>query len=109
MDDESPVPASPQSETLRLQAEANRNRIDFLRTELEMSFTLAGVAEVEQERGESHATQALRDAETGYATLLRFMSDPKHSKHIIEQDRIELATGMERLRAKLDSLAARSK
>jgi len=109
MDDEFPVPASPQSESVRLQAEANRNRIDFLRTELEMSFTLAGIAEIEQERGEPHAVQSLRDAETGYATLVRFLSDPKHSKHMTEQERLELAAGIERLRAKLDSLAARSK
>jgi hypothetical protein len=109
MDDELPVPASPPSESVRLQAEANRARIDFLRTELETSNTLADVAEVEQGQGESHAAQALRDAETGYATLLRFMSDPKHSKHIPEQDRIELTAGMDRLRARLDSLAASRK
>lgn len=109
MDDELPVPTSPQSESVRLQAEANRRRIEFLRTELEMSFTLASVAEVEQERGELHAAQALRDAETGYATMVRFMSDPKHFHHMTEQERMELAAGLERLRAKLDSLAARSK
>jgi hypothetical protein len=89
---------------VRLQAEANRNRIAFLRTELETSFTLASVAEAEQERGEPHAVQALADAETGYATLVRFLSDPNYSKHITEQESMELSAGIERLRAMLDRL-----
>lgn len=109
MDEELPVPSSPQSESLRLLAEANRNRIEFLRTELETSFTLAGVAEVEQHRGDPHAVQSLANAEIGYATLVRFLSDSKHSKHITEQEHMELAAGIERLRAKLDWLAARRK
>jgi hypothetical protein len=110
MGDEPPVPTGPASESVRLQAEANRNRIEFLRVELETSFTLASVAEAEQERGEQqHAEQSLADAETGYATMVRFLSDPKHSKHITEEESRELGAGMERLRATLDRLAARQK
>jgi hypothetical protein len=105
VDDERPDPTSPSAEALRLVEEANRKRIDFLRIELETCFTLARVAEDEQARGELHAQQSLADAETGYATLVRFMSDPKHSKNIPEQETMELWAGIERLRAKLDSVA----
>jgi hypothetical protein len=66
----------------------------FLRTELETSFTLASVAEAQQERGEPHAVQTLADAKTGYATLARFLSAPKHSKHITEQESMELSAGL---------------
>jgi hypothetical protein len=97
----------PHLKLVRLQAEANRNRIEFLRAELETSFTLAGVAEAEQAGGEQHAVQTLADAETGYATLVRFLSDPKHSKHITEQESMELSAGVERLRATLNRSAGR--
>jgi hypothetical protein len=83
--------------------------MEFLRTELETCFTLASVAEAEQKRGEPHAEQSLADAETGYATMVRFISDPKHSKHITEQQGMELSAGMEQLRATLDRLAGRRK
>ena len=109
MDDEFPDPASPSTESLRLQAEANQKRIDFLRTELETCFTLASVAEAKQARGDPQAQQSLASAETGYATLVRFLSDPKHSKHIPEQVTMDLTAGVERLRARLDSLAERRK
>ena len=109
MDDKLPDPTSPASESVRLGEEANRKRIDFLRTELETSFTLASVAEAEQKRGAPQAEQSLAHAETGYATLLRFMSDPKHARHIPEQETMELKAGIERLRAKLDSLGGHRK
>jgi len=109
VDDELPDPASPSTESLRLQAGANQKRIDFLRTELETSFTLASVAEAKQARGEPQAEQSLANAEIGYATLVRFLSDPKHAKHIPEQETMELKAGVERLRARLDSLAGRRK
>jgi hypothetical protein len=110
VDDEFPVPTSPASEALRVQAEASRNRIDFLQTELKLSFTLASVAEGQQERGEQQeALKSLADAETGYATMVRFLSDPKYCKHITEQESMELSAGMERLRATLDRLAGRQK
>jgi hypothetical protein len=86
--------------------ESRLNRIDFLRTELQTAFTFASVAETEQSMNNpEHATRSLADAEKGYATLIRFLSDPKHAKHITEEERVELSSGIERLRAQLDKLA----
>jgi hypothetical protein len=104
-----PVNSSgPESETERLQAESNRNRIDFLRAELETCSTLAKIAEFEQESGDpDHAARSLEHAETGYATMVRFTSDPKHAKHITEAQSKELRAGMDRIRETLDRLARR--
>jgi hypothetical protein len=109
VDDELPVPTSPAFEAVRLQLEASRNLIGFLWTEVNTCFTLASVAEAEQERGEQHAVQSLASAEIAYATMARFLCDPKHSKHIAEQDSEKLRAEMERLRATLDRLAGRQK
>jgi len=90
----------------QLQAESNQNRIEFLRNELHLCSTFITIAETEQRSGNSeHAAQSRADAETGYATLLRFTSDPKHAKHITEEQRAELNAGIARLRAQLDALA----
>jgi hypothetical protein len=106
--DESASPDRSQSESERLQAESNRNRLDFLRAELETCSTLAKLAEFEQESGDpEHAARSLEHAETGYATLVRFMSDPKHAKHISDEQRRELRAEMERIRAVQDRLARR--
>jgi hypothetical protein len=100
-------PTDPELKSKQLSMETDRNRIEFLRTELQASFTFAKVAETEHSTGEhEHAARSLADAEKAYSTLLRFMSDPKHARHISEEERLELTTGMERLRATLDRLAS---
>ena len=66
------------------------------------------MAETQQGLGDpGHAARSLAEAERGYATMLRFMNDPKHAKHISEQERAELSAGMERLRTRLDKLAGK--
>ena len=52
------------SDTHDLQAESNQNRINFLRNELSLCFTLASVAETERNSGNNeHAKASLADAE----------------------------------------------
>jgi hypothetical protein len=102
-----PVQTSPIAESVRLQAEVNRNRIEFLWTELGTCFALASVAEAKQKRGRQHAVQSLANAEIGYATMVRLMSDPKHSKHITERQSEELKAEMKQLRERLDRLGGR--
>jgi len=95
------------SDTHDLRAESNQNRINFLRNELSLCFTLASVAETERNSGNNeHAKASLADAEKGYATVQRFLSDPKHAKHINDQEHRELTKGMAEVRRKLDGLTS---
>jgi len=96
-------PGPPQAE--HLIEESRRNRITFLRTELQIAFTLLGLAETEWNLGDpGHAARSLEHAERAYATLVHFMSDRKHLQHMTEDERAELSAGIARLRAQLDKL-----
>jgi hypothetical protein len=98
-------PTDNQIESEQLTAALNQNRIDFLRKELQTCFTLAGLAKTEQDLKDlEHAAMSLAHAEEAYATLVRFLSDSKHAKHITERDRVELTAGMKRVRDQLDKL-----
>jgi len=71
------------SDTPDLQSQSDQNRIEFLRTELSACFTFASVAETEFNIGNNeHAQRSIADAEKAYATMQRFLSDPKHAEHI---------------------------
>jgi len=95
------------SDTHDLRAESNQNRINFLRNELSLCFTLVSVAETERNSGNNeHAKASLADAEKGYATVKRVLSDPKHAKHINDQERRELTEGMAEVRRKLDDVTS---
>ena len=53
-----------------LQEQSPRDRIEFLKTDLALSFTLAGFAEAEHQTGNrTAASQALGEAEKGYSTV----------------------------------------
>ena len=94
------------SDTPELQSQSDQNRIEFLRTELSACFTFASVAETEFNIGNNeHAQRSIADAEKAYATMQRFLSDPKHAEHISGEERQELTQGMAELRKKLDDLA----
>jgi hypothetical protein len=92
-------------ELSRLQAESDRQRILLLRTDLEACFTFLAVAETEHQTGHYEtAERSLADAEKGYATVLRFLSDPKHARHLSPEVCQELRAELERLRTTLDQL-----
>jgi len=85
----------------------SRRLISVRRNELSLCFALAGVAETERNSGNNeHAKASLADAENGYATVQRFLSDPKHAKHINDQEHRELTKGMAEVRRKLDGLTS---
>ena len=89
-----------------LEAENNQNRIDFLRIELTACYTFANVAETEHKAGDRETAERSRAAaEKGFATLQRSLTDPKHAKHISQQERDEFTAEFERLRKTLDSLS----
>lgn len=95
-------------EFTRLKAQADRDRVDLLRAGLRTSFTFASVAEAELQTGNREAAElSLADAEKGYATVSRFLSDQKHAEHISKEIQRELAAELERLRQTLDELRQR--
>jgi hypothetical protein len=86
-----------------LEAQTNQNRIEFLRKEAAMCLTLIGMAETEQALNEDEAAaRSLEHAKEGYATMLRFLSDPKHTKHIAAPERQELDKALEGIKGKLE-------
>lgn len=87
----------------RLQAETERIRLDFLRTELELSSTFLAIAKSDRKRG-LHGN-SLQMAEAGYSTVKRFLSDAKHTKHFTDQEWRELTASMNRLRRRIDRFA----
>jgi hypothetical protein len=85
-------------EARRLQADTQRNLMDFLRAELSLCQTLAGRAEGQLQSGEpDHAGHTLKIAEKGYSTVERFLSDPKYNKHISGGDQQRFAYDLEQL------------
>src|SRR5215831_1139879 len=89
-----------------LRSQSDNVRMEFLRTELAASFTFISLAETERSIGnDEHAKRAAADAEKAYAALQRFLTDPKHSKHVNDEERQELTERMVELREKLDSFA----
>ena len=93
------------SDLADLEARLNEDRIAFLRTEVAASLTFAEMAETEYGIGERVAgDRSLVHGEEGYATLRRFLTDPKHTAHLTADQLQELNTDVERLRRKLDDL-----
>jgi hypothetical protein len=89
-----------------LRSQFDKDRMAFLRTELDACFTFVSLAETERRIGnDEHASRAAADAEKAYVTLQRFLTDPKHTPHINDEERQELTERMEQLRKRLDSFA----
>ncbi len=86
-------------------AKSAQVRLEFLRTELAFVFTLARLADTEVKIGDLEGAEScIAQAEKGYSTLRRFLSDPKHASHITDEEHMEFTTGMERVRSTLDDL-----
>src|SRR5580704_6703456 len=89
----------------RKRAGRNQSRVDFLRTDLSLCFTFADVAATRLKMGnQESARQAIADAEAGYQTLSRFLLDPKHVRHLTDDEIRELTAELRRLRERLDGL-----
>jgi hypothetical protein len=88
-----------------LEAQIDHNRIQFLQNDLQLCFTLVSLAETKHDVGYQEAAErAVVHAEEGYASIQRFLSDPKHADHIGDETRRGLAAGLVRLRARLDGV-----
>lgn len=89
-------------ESLRIQDETERARLEFIRTDLDLCLTFATVAETAYSMGHrEHAEQIVARAEHGYATLVRFFSKATGLTPGIQQ---ELQSKFKELRDRLDAL-----
>ena len=88
-----------------LQAESAQNRLDFIKTELALCFTFSTIAARKYETGnQESAARSMANAERAYETVIQFLSDPKHSKHLTGEERQNITAELERLRERLDRL-----
>ena len=61
-----------------LQDDVEQVRLDFIRTDLQVCFTLTSVAETHCDSGNrEHAARTIAAIEKGYSTLVRFLAQAK--------------------------------
>ena len=97
------VPSDPSG---KLQADSDINRLNFLKTELALCLTFSTIAARNYETGnQESAERSMANSEKAYETVVRFLADPKHSKHLTAEELQDLTADLERLREKLDGLA----
>ena len=88
-----------------LQAESDQHRLDFIKTELGLCFTFSIIAARKYETGNPEsAARSMANAERAYETVIHFLSDPKHSKHLTGEEDQNITAELERLRERLDRL-----
>jgi len=94
----------------KLQADFDEHRLDFIKTELALCFTFSIIAARKYETGNQESgAQSMANAEKAYETVIRFLSDPKHSKHLTGEESQDITAELERLRERLDGLIRRFK
>jgi hypothetical protein len=92
------------------QYEWNDSHADFFKAELALCFTFVRVAETNFRIGHlKFADAAMSNAEEGWATAQRLLSDPKHAKHLTDEEIQDITTELRRLRARIDELEQRFK
>jgi hypothetical protein len=85
-----------------LHAQTEQNRLTFLRTDLELCFTLGGIVEMEHATGDpEHAARTLVLVEKGYTDLKRIFARRSRWE---PQTTIEIRENLSLLREMLDRL-----
>jgi hypothetical protein len=93
-----------------LQVQSDLNRAGFLKTELSLAFTFSNIAATKYDGGNrTSAEVSMGNSEKAYSTVIRFLSDPKHSKHLTAEETRDMRTELELLRGRLDGLLRRFK
>jgi len=96
---------TPSDPHANLQAESDRHRLNLIKTELALCFTFSTIAARKYETGNRQtAAKSMANAEKAYETVIQFLSDPKHSKHLTGEERQGITAELERLRERLDRL-----
>jgi hypothetical protein len=87
-----------------LHGQTEQNRLNFLRTDVELCFTLGGIVETEHTMGDpQHAARTLALFEKAHADLKRIFARRNHWE---AQPAIEIRAKLSRLREMLDHLHA---
>jgi len=93
-----------------LQADVDRHWVGFMKSELALCFTFSNIAARRYESvDQESATKSMANAEKAYETVIQFLSDPKHSKHLTAEESQDITIELERLRDRLDGLIQRFK
>lgn len=97
--------SSPFHKWMKVRAEREQLRLDFIRTDLDLCLTFATVAETAYSMGHrEHAERTLTSAEKGYSDMLRFFSGSRNLAPEVEK---ELQSKFQHLRERLDGLQRR--
>jgi hypothetical protein len=80
----------------------------FLDTDLEICFRFAALAETRIAMGHHELSRhSLLDADRGYRSVLKFLSDPRHNSRITAAEMDEFRNKLARLRKRLDELESK--
>jgi len=96
---------TPSDSSASIQAQSVRNRLNLIKNELALCFTFSLIATHRYETGDQEsALKSMGNAERAYETVIHFLSDPKHSKHLTGEESQHITAELERLRDRLDGL-----
>jgi hypothetical protein len=91
-----------------LVSETDRLRLEFLSTELELSMTFIRLAKFEFESGDRlHGQHLLGEAGKACEVLRRFLADPRHARHLPEEEKRRLSDGVRQLDGHIKTLSNR--
>jgi hypothetical protein len=89
----------------RVHGAFRHRQAEFVKIELETCSRSVNLAYMMFQAGNRNgAGRTVADAEQGYATVLRFLSEPQYSKHLTIKDTQEFTATMKGLRKILDGL-----
>ena len=71
-----------------LRRRSDGNLIAFLHTDLDMDLTLAGVAITRRDMGSETWKQSAQHAEDAYSEAARYLTDPKHSGRMPDEQKL---------------------
>ena len=87
----------------KLQAESDQDEADFLKSELALCFTFSILAAMKYEAGNrASVKESIAHAEETYATVFQFLSHPKRSSRLTDEEIRSLIAESERVREGLD-------
>ena len=97
--------STPSAPFAKLQADTDQHRLGFLQCELGLCFTFSVLAARRYETGNREsADRSLANAEKASSSVIFFLSDPKHAKHMTDEEVGDITGELERLRQRLDGL-----